>query len=147
MKKLLKGVLYVFLGFIALGVIASLMGEGEEETSSKDTSTGQTEEVVKEEESKKEPAKEEGKPEKKKESKNKPGISKKEFDQLKSGMSYEEVVKIVGSEGEVLSESGNEGEDLHTVMYSWEGESGWGSNANAMFQGGKLNTKAQMGLE
>ena len=140
MKKFFKVVMYVFLGIIALGVVAAIVGEDE---------TGTTNETVTEqkEETKKENVKEAGKSEKKKESKNDPGISKKEFDQLQSGMSYEEVVKIIGSEGEVLSESGNEGEDLHTVMYQWDGESGWGANANAMFQGGKLNTKSQFGLE
>jgi hypothetical protein len=65
-------------------------------------------------------------------------------------MSYEEVVEIIGGQGEVLSESGTPGGtgmDIHTVMYTWEGESGFGANANAMFQGNKLMNKAQFGLK
>lgn len=78
---------------------------------------------------------------------NKPTISKDEFDQIKSGMSYEEVTKIIGGDGEVLSESGNKGEQYHTVIYQYEGEGGFGANANLTFQGNKLQNKAQFGLE
>ena len=78
---------------------------------------------------------------------NDPGISMAEFEQLKSGMTYEEVTEIIGGPGEVMSESGNPGEDLHTIMYMYKGENGLGSNANIMFQGNKLNNKAQFGLD
>jgi hypothetical protein len=78
---------------------------------------------------------------------NNPGMSKAEFDQLKSGMTYEQATAIIGGPGEVLSESGNKGEALHTVMYQYKGEKGLGANANLMFQGNKLNNKAQFGLE
>lgn len=79
--------------------------------------------------------------------KNKPEISKVEFDQLKSGMTYEEAIAIIGGPGEVISESGNKGEALHTIMYQCKGEKGLGANANIMFQGNKLQNKAQFGLE
>lgn len=78
---------------------------------------------------------------------NKPTMTKAEFDQLKDGMSYEEATKIIGGPGEVMSESGSVGDPLHTVMYSYKGEGDLGANANIMFQGNKLNTKAQMGLK
>ena len=138
MKKFFKFIMYGFVGLIALGVIAAVFG-GEDDTTT--TSDPEPATVTKETVEKKEEAAE------KKETKNDPGISKKEFEQIQSGMTYEEVVSIIGGEGEVLSETGNKGEDLHTVMYQWDGESGFGANANAMFQGGKLNTKSQFGLE
>lgn len=79
---------------------------------------------------------------------NNPGITKDEFDQLKSGMTYEQATKIIGGPGEVMSESGNKGEALHTVMYTYKAEKGSiGANANLMFQGNKLQNKAQYGLE
>lgn len=78
---------------------------------------------------------------------NEPTISLAEFNEIKTGMSYEEVCEIIGSEGELLSESGESGSDYHTVMYMWDGEGSIGANANAMFQGGKLISKAQIGLK
>lgn len=79
--------------------------------------------------------------------KNNPGISLAEFKEIKNGMSYEEVVKIVGGEGEVQSEVGEESDQYYTVAYSFQGEKGFGSNVILMFQGGKLNTKSQAGLK
>ncbi|GEM_PF-4121156 len=73
-------------------------------------------------------------------------ITAAEFAKIKNGMGYEEVATIVGGPGELLSESGSEGDEFHTVMYMWYGEDGI-SNANFMFQGGKLINKAQLGLE
>ena len=81
------------------------------------------------------------------EAENNPGISKAEFDQIENGMTYEEVVQIIGGEGEVLSEVGEKGTDLYTVMYKYDGESGLGANANFTFQNNKLQAKAQFGLE
>jgi hypothetical protein len=78
---------------------------------------------------------------------NKPTITKAEFEQLKSGMTYEEATAIIGGPGEVISESGNKGEALYTVMYQYKGEGDLGANANMMFQGNKLQNKAQMGLK
>lgn len=78
---------------------------------------------------------------------NEPTMSKAEFDKIQNGMTYEEVVEIVGGPGEMLSESGTKGDQFHTVMYMWEGEGGLGANANAMFQGGKMMNKTQLGLK
>ena len=74
-------------------------------------------------------------------------INKEEFDQIQAGMSYEQVVSITGCTGELLSESGTAGTEMHTVMYTWKGHGSLGANSNAMFQGGKLINKAQLGLE
>lgn len=77
---------------------------------------------------------------------NLPTISKSEFDALTNGMSYDEVVEIIGGSGEVLSETGSPGDAYYTVMYMWEGEGELGANANVMFQDNKLISKAQYGL-
>lgn len=77
---------------------------------------------------------------------NDPGISKTEFAQIQNGMTYDRVKKIIGSEGEMLSEVGQKGKQFYTVTYEWKGKSGFGSNANFIFQDGKLQSKAQFGL-
>ncbi|MBO8164712.1 MAG: hypothetical protein H0Z34_13505 [Brevibacillus sp.] len=92
------------------------------------------------------PAEQEPAPEAK-EPDNPPTMSKAEFDAIQNGMTYEEVVQIVGGEGELLSETGTPGDPSHTVMYMWEGEGDIGANANAMFQGGKMISKSQIGLK
>jgi uncharacterized protein DUF3862 len=71
-----------------------------------------------------------------------PVVTKAEFDQVREGMSYEEVAQIIGASGEVLSSSDLGG--TKTIMYSWQ--NGNGSNMNAMFQGDRLVNKAQFGL-
>ncbi|WP_257149907.1 hypothetical protein [Bacillus cereus] len=65
----------------------------------------------------------------------------------KNGMSYDEVKAIIGSDGEVLSETGQAGDQFHTIMYKWDGEKGFGANANFMFQESKLQNKSQFGLK
>ncbi|WPP41372.1 hypothetical protein SK066_22930 [Paenibacillus hunanensis] len=64
-----------------------------------------------------------------------------QYKKLEVGMSVEEVINILGGEGEALSETEN------TVVYSYKGAAGDGSNAVIAFQGGKLLTKAQAGLK
>lgn len=74
-------------------------------------------------------------------------ISKNEFDRIENGMTYDQVKGIIGSDGEVMSEGGDKGTEYYTIMYMWKGEGSPGANANFMFQGGKLNNKAQFGLK
>lgn len=82
------------------------------------------------------------------ESENKPTISKDEFDSISTGMTYDEVVEVIGSEGEVLSEVDLDiGEQYKTIMYMWKGEGSLGANANITFQDGKVTAKAQIGLK
>jgi hypothetical protein len=76
---------------------------------------------------------------------NDPGITAAEFSAIQTGMSPDEVAAIVGSPGEVISESDVAG--YRTVMVQWDGETGFGANANAMFQNGRLIQKSQFGLE
>ncbi len=75
---------------------------------------------------------------------NSPKISLEEFNQLYEGITYEKATEIIGSSGKILSESSISG--TTTKMYSWDGEGDIGANANALFQNGKLISKAQAGL-
>ncbi|MED1781747.1 hypothetical protein P4V43_07910 [Brevibacillus fortis] len=74
-------------------------------------------------------------------------ITKSEFEQIENGMSFEEVKKIVGGEGELLAEVGKAGEEGYTIVYMYEGEGTIGANANFTFQGGVLQVKSQIGLQ
>ena len=64
-----------------------------------------------------------------------------QYEKLEVGMSVEEVIEILGGEGEALSEAEN------MVVYNYKGAAGNGGNAVIAFQGGKLLTKAQSGFE
>lgn len=72
-------------------------------------------------------------------------LTEEKFDKITEGMTYEEVVSIVGAEGTVLSETGTEGDAYHTIIYEFETD-GFMSSANMTFQGGKLLNKSQFGL-
>jgi hypothetical protein len=75
------------------------------------------------------------------------GVTLENYGRLRDGMSYHEVVEILGSPGTELSRTTLGG--VTTVMYQWEA-SGLarlsGGNMNAMFQDGSMVTKAQYGL-
>jgi hypothetical protein len=119
---------------IIVGGIATSGGE-EEVTSDKKTETASTDTAK--QEKKKEPEKKE----------TKAGVlDEAKFNQIQNGMTYEEVVAIIGSEGNVISETGEKGTEFHTIMYEWEAEGSIGANANFMFQGNKLTNKAQFGV-
>jgi hypothetical protein len=72
-------------------------------------------------------------------------VTKDEFDRIEDGMSYAQVKGIIGADGEILSQSSIAG--ISTVMYKWDGSGSLGANMNAMFQNGKLVSKAQFGLQ
>lgn len=65
------------------------------------------------------------------------------FNQIETGMTYEEVVEIMGSEGTVMSET--EVIDIKTTMYYWYAKNGI-ANMNIMIQNDKVVSKAQIGL-
>lgn len=65
------------------------------------------------------------------------------FERISTGMSYPAVTTLIGSPGEEASRV--ELGDIETVMYMWKNRDG--SNMNAMFQNGKLVSKAQAGLK
>lgn len=75
-------------------------------------------------------------------------ITLAKFNQIQQGMTYEQVVRILGAEGEVMSETsfGSGQYATHTIMYTWKA-GGFMANMNAMFQNGALISKAQLGLK
>lgn len=72
-----------------------------------------------------------------------PVVTRREYEQVNDGQTYEEVTAIIGQPGREISSSDLAG--MRTVMYSWSNADG--SNMNAMFQDGKLVTRAQFGLK
>ena len=77
-------------------------------------------------------------------------VTKNEYDQISEGISYAQVVSVIGTEGVEQSSNRIEGvpgvmESVSTKMYSWQNSDG--SNMNAMFQNDKLIQKAQSGLK
>lgn len=71
-----------------------------------------------------------------------PSLTAASFAQCRPGMTFDEVVAIVGEPDQLMSE--NELSGFHTAMYMWKG--GFVANANMTFQDGKLVSKAQFGL-
>ena len=70
-------------------------------------------------------------------------ISKAKYDQIKTGMSYDEVKKIIGSDGEQRSSS-SIGKSSY-VSYVWKGPKF--SRISASFRDDKLSSKSQSGLK
>ena len=72
-------------------------------------------------------------------------VTKEEFDKIETGMTYEEVVEIIGFDGELISQVDiGDGDQYKTEIYTWANPGG--ANMNATFQGGKMVSKAQTGL-
>ena len=67
------------------------------------------------------------------------------YDRVKTGMTYSAVVEAIGFTGKEMSRSEFGGSSA--VMYAWEDEESIGANMTAMFQDGKLISKAQLGLK
>ena len=78
------------------------------------------------------------------EEKKKDYITLEDFNKISTGMSYEEVKNIIGSDGTVVSDT--QVSDTHMIIYSWYGKDKI-SNANFNFQDDKLINKTQLGLE
>jgi len=71
-----------------------------------------------------------------------PQMNAANFARIREGMTFDEVVAIVGQPSQLLSSSEIGG--IKTAMYQWD--AGIVANANAMFQDGKMVSKAQFGL-
>ena len=72
-----------------------------------------------------------------------------EYQNVRTGMTYQRTVEIIGFSGTEMSRNYLEGvsgvmESTTTIMYSWVNDNG--SNMNAIFQNNKLVQKAQFGL-
>jgi hypothetical protein len=75
-------------------------------------------------------------------------ISLEEFNQIETGMTYEEVCNIIGGEGTLGSSVDmGIGDEYKTEIYQWTGNGSIGANASVTFQGGKVISKAQIGLK
>lgn len=75
-------------------------------------------------------------------------ISLDEFNRIETGMTYKEVCDIVGGEGTLGSSvDAGIGAEYKTEIYQWTGDGSIGANANVTFQGGKVMSKAQIGLK
>lgn len=72
-------------------------------------------------------------------------ITMAEFEAVETGMTYDEVVEIIGSTGELTSQVDIGASTYKTEIYTWYGVMP-GANANVTFQGGKVIAKAQIGL-
>jgi hypothetical protein len=77
-------------------------------------------------------------------------VSKSEYDQVNQGMSYSDVVGVVGQDGQEISSSGTEAvpgvmEGHAFKMYQWQNPDG--SNMIGTFDNGNLINKAQAGLQ
>ena len=79
-----------------------------------------------------------------------PIFTRAEYDRISEGMSYRQLVLIIGTEGTEFSSRYTPGisgvtESISTKMYSWENEDG--SNMSAIFQNDRLTSKSQFGLK
>lgn len=70
-------------------------------------------------------------------------VSAAQFSEVKNGMTYEQVVKIMGGEGYITSESSLMG--ITMTIYQWAGN-GLMSAAIITFQNGKVTSMSQYGL-
>lgn len=133
MKKFFKFGCLGIIALIVLIIIIAVASGGDDKTDTPDNTTKQD-------------AADNTKPVSSDKKEEKDGVvTEEKFKQIKEGMTYEEVVAIVGAEGTVMSETGVAGDPLHTIAYEFETD-GWLSSATMMFQGGKLINKAQAGL-
>ncbi|MBQ9762394.1 MAG: hypothetical protein IJV82_04880 [Oscillospiraceae bacterium] len=73
-------------------------------------------------------------------------ISKAEYEQIKMGMTYEEVCDIIGGEGECSVSSGVG--SYSGQVYTWKGTLYFinGSNAAITFMNGRVTAMASVGL-
>ena len=72
------------------------------------------------------------------------GVTMANYNRLQTGMTYEQVVEILGEEGKEMSSNDMAG--YKNVMYMWKAGGFSAGNMNAMFQNGALVQKAQFEL-
>ena len=77
-----------------------------------------------------------------------PVVTFVKFDQIRQGMTYEEIVEIVGEEGVAVSDSSPEEEqDGETKTLTFEWKNGDLSGMRISFKNGKLVEKSQTELD
>lgn len=69
-------------------------------------------------------------------------ITLQEYSRIETGMTYAEVVAVIGAHGEEVSSNDIGG--TKTIMYVWKNS--FGPNANVMFQNDMVIQKSQFGL-
>ena len=78
------------------------------------------------------------------EKKGQESMNMEKFSKIETGMTYDEVVSIVGQEGSLSTESSYE--DQNMKIYYWYAENGI-ANATVSFMNGKVTAKNQIGLQ
>ena len=73
------------------------------------------------------------------------GATLAEFYKLQTGMSYDQVERIIGCDGEISSQVEIAG--INTAMVTWKATDRFIGSMNATFQNGKLVARAQFGLK
>ena len=76
-------------------------------------------------------------------------ITLEKYNQLKIGMTYNEVTELIGSDGTLFTETGEKGTIFYTVVYTYEGVGQADATVSLTFQGEniELKSKMQLGLE
>ena len=77
-------------------------------------------------------------------------LTMEKFNEIQVGMTIENVIDIIGVEGEITAEAGELGTEFYTVLYSYSGDKvkgSMGATANFQFIGNKLAAKVQYGLK
>lgn len=72
-------------------------------------------------------------------------LTKRMFDRITTGMTYANVVDIVGKEGEEISRTDIAG--FTTIMYAWQNGGFDMGTLTIMIQNGKVVSKSQFGLK
>ena len=110
----LRGVL---LAILIIGVIGAAVSPGDE-TNTTETGTSIVQEQTK--------------------------MTLEKFNKIETGMTYQQVVNIVGEEGTLSTESSYANQTMK--VYYWYASNGI-SNATVSFMNGKVTAKSQLGLE
>lgn len=72
-------------------------------------------------------------------------VSMELYQKIKNGMTYNEVVNLIGADGKPVVSAGDG--EYKTECYEWPGDSGDYSSVDVTFQGGVVAGKLQIGLE